>query len=137
MAGNQKTRAELFEDFDAPFRTGNEPANSDFQDLGASYQHKDDAIILPSSDVAEVTMFTDEVFTAAANYIEKDPGGANRTLDPSGAFTRGHQLILVNLADAAETITFDSAGLNVAVAQNQRGIFVYSGAAWRKIYVGS
>jgi len=38
MAGTQRTRAELFEDFDAPFQTGAEPTNADFQDFGASFQ---------------------------------------------------------------------------------------------------
>lgn len=66
-----------------------------------------------------------------------DPGGANRTLNPSGQFPP-MQITVINTADAAETITFDSSGVNQAIAQNERAIFVYDGAGgWIKVYVGS
>lgn len=136
MAGIKKTREELFENFDAPFSTGNEPANQDFQNLGASFQHKGDTHVLVS-DLG--TMSFDEVFTQAqGSYFERDPGGANRTFNPQAeaAFERGYQVILVNTADAAETITFDSDGLAAGIGQGQRGIFVFNGVVWRKIFVG-
>ena len=66
----------------------------------------------------------------------KDPDGGARNFNPSGEFPDAYQVTLVNTADAAEAITFDSEGLNQAVAQNERGIFVYTGAAWLTVYVG-
>ena len=70
------------------------------------------------------------------NVLAVDPGGAARNYNPSGSFTPWTQITIINAADAAETITFDSAGLNQAIAQNERGIFVYDGSAWQKIFVG-
>lgn len=66
-----------------------------------------------------------------------NPNGASRNYNPFGQFPTGYEVILINTASAAETLTFDSAGVNAAVAQNNRGIFIYDGAAWRKVYVGS
>ena len=66
---------------------------------------------------------------------EVDPNGAVN-YNPSGTFPKGFELIVINTAGAAETITFDSAGLNQAITQNQRGIFAYNGTSWRKIFVG-
>jgi hypothetical protein len=84
------------------------------------------------------TMTGDEIFTQAlGNVYLKDPGGAGRNLNPSGSFNDGIVVFVVNTADAAETLTFDSAGLNQAINQNERGIFAYNGTDWLKIYVGS
>lgn len=84
------------------------------------------------------TMTGNETFTYSdGNMFIKDPGGAARNFDPSGAFPERAEVVLINTADAAETITFDSGVLAEAVAQNERGWFVYDGALWRKIYVGS
>jgi hypothetical protein len=67
-----------------------------------------------------------------------DPGGAARNFNPRAVtWPMINELILINTADNAETITFDSLGLNQAVAQNERGIFVYDGSNWLKVYVGS
>lgn len=67
-----------------------------------------------------------------------DPGGAARNFDPRNVtWPMINELIVVNTADAAETITFDSSGLNQAIAQNERGIFVFDGSNWLKVYVGS
>lgn len=77
------------------------------------------------------------VIGEAKTYII-DPGGAGRNFNPIAVtWPMINELILVNTADNAETITFDSAGLNQAVAQNERGIFVYDGSNWLKVYVGS
>lgn len=65
-----------------------------------------------------------------------DPGGAHRNVNPGTGFKQGTLIFLVNAADAAENLVFDSAGLNQTVGQNQRGIFAYTGSAWVKIYVG-
>lgn len=67
-----------------------------------------------------------------------DPGGAARNFSPRVVtWPRINELILINTADGAETITFDVLGLNQAVAQNERGIFVFDGTSWLKVYVGS
>jgi len=84
------------------------------------------------------TMTTNENFNKNhGNVFIKDPGGANRNFNPTGSFDAGHVIICINTADAAETITFDSLGLNQAINQNERGIFIYDGNNWLKIYVGS
>ena len=82
-------------------------------------------------------MAADETFAAIdGNYFERDPNGVARNFNPSGRFRAGTVVYLVNTAAAAFAVTFDSTGLNQAVAQNQRGIFGYNGANWRKIFVG-
>lgn len=82
-------------------------------------------------------MTGNEVFNAlSGNVFVKDPNGIARNFNPLGVFQNGHLIILVNTASDATAITFDSTGLNQAVAQNQRGIFVYDGTAWRKVFVG-
>lgn len=50
-------------------------------------------------------------------------------------FPTGETITIVNLAAGANTITFDSTGLNQAVAQNKRGIFTFDGTAWRLISI--
>ena len=66
-----------------------------------------------------------------------DPGGAPRNYNPSGAFPERAEIWVINTADAAETLTVDSGGIAVAVAQDERGYFVYDGSSWIKVYVGS
>lgn len=133
MSGTLKTRAELFEDFDAPFATGNEPGNADFQDFGASYHHLSDPLLLPVSVAA---MVADETFTDAAgiSVYERDTNGAARTLNPSGTFRSGRLVYVINTG--AQTLTFDSGGLAAAIATGQRGQFIYTGASWRRLFVG-
>jgi hypothetical protein len=60
-----------------------------------------------------------------------------RQYHPSGEFPDAFQITVINTADDAEAITFDSAGLNQAIAQDERGIFVFDGTTWLKVYVGS
>jgi len=87
---------------------------------------------------AEVgTMTGNETFyPTEGNVFIKDPAG-NRNFNPVGTFQAGAVVYVINTADAAETITFDSAGLNQAIAQNERGIFAFDGTDWLKVYVGS
>lgn len=70
------------------------------------------------------------------NVFIKDPGGANRNFNPSGTFTAGTVITVVNTADAAETITFDNGGIQQGVGQNECGIFVYNGSAWKVVWLG-
>lgn len=86
--------------------------------------------IVPKSSADEV-MTTNEEFEADDGHVFwRDPGGANRNFNPTGTFVRGHEIILINTADAAETIVFDSTSLAQNVGQNERGIFRYNGATW-------
>ncbi len=68
---------------------------------------------------------------AASVYII-DPGGAHRNVNPSGTFPL-QTITIINVADAAENLVFDTAGINVTVAQNKRCIFSYTGSAWTQI----
>jgi hypothetical protein len=71
------------------------------------------------------------------NIFIKDPDGSARNFNPTGTFPALHTVMVINTADAAETITFDSATLSAAIAQNERGIFTFNGTIWLKVYVGS
>jgi hypothetical protein len=85
---------------------------------------------IPKSS-ADATMSGHETFAPTDGHVFwRDPDGANRNFNPSGTFIRGHVICLFNTADAAENITFDSAGLAQDISQNERGIFVYNGSSW-------
>jgi len=85
------------------------------------------------------TMTTNEwIYPYQGKILILDPNGADRNLRCDSAdWTKGALVIVVNTADAAETIYWDAAGINVPIAQNERGIFLYDGSGWIKIYVGS
>ena len=53
-----------------------------------------------------------------------DPNGDNRNFNPTGTFPAGFKCWVVNMADAPEVITFDSAGLATDILVGQTGIFV-------------
>lgn len=131
MAGSYKTIAQLFTDADAPFATGAQPENQDFQDLGASFQHLGTRLSLATS---EQTLVSDTYFTddGASLYVI-DPGGAARNFDPdpAGTFVPGQVVAVVNAADADETITFDSGGIAQAITQDGAAIFCLTSAGWR------
>jgi hypothetical protein len=124
----QKTRAQLADNADSPFRTGNDPTNADFQDLADSFFNLLDDIgnIEQAFKNARTAMTAHETFTqATGNLFFKDPGGANRNFDPTGTFVNGTFVFLSNIADADETITFDSGGLTETVMRGEKAIFVY------------
>ena len=76
-----------------------------------------------------------ETFTAHDGMtFKRDAGGVARNFNPTGSFITGHMIFLDNYG--GETITFDSAGINVDVATTEKGIFYYDGAAWRAFMVG-
>lgn len=80
---------------------------------------------IPKSS-ADAVMTGHETFAPTDGHIFwRDPGGANRNFNPSGTFIAGHVIVLINTADDAEIITFDSAGLAQQVNQNERAIFCY------------
>jgi len=86
------------------------------------------------STLTKSTMTGDETFTRAdSNIFIKDPGGADRTFNPSGTFEAGHIVWLLNIADAAEKITFDSSGLAYDVLQGAGCAFIYDGSSWRRL----
>ena len=66
-----------------------------------------------------------------------DPGGTNRNYNPSGSFADWTIITIENTADAAETITFDSAGIAVQISQGNSSSFQYNGSAWVEISRGS
>lgn len=77
------------------------------------------------------TMTGNETFTyTSGNQFIKDPGGAARTFNPSGSFPALTEITVINTADSAEAITFDSGTLGAVIRQNQRGTFLYTGSAW-------
>ena len=81
---------------------------------------------------------SNQTFVSTDGWVFKvDPNGGNINFNPSGTFDSWHQITLLNVSDGAETITFDSAGLNQAVAAGYRGIFVYDGTNWLKVYMGN
>lgn len=98
-----------------------------------------DSSIVKTEQMAIETLSGNRTFEIGeAKTFVIDPGGAARNFNPrTVTWPMINELILINTADNAETITFDSAGLNQAVQQNERGIFVYDGSSWLKIYVGS
>lgn len=64
-----------------------------------------------------------------------DPGGAGRNLELPANPREGQMHIIINAADAAETITLqDSAGNALApastIAQNKRALVVFVGGKW-------
>lgn len=59
-----------------------------------------------------------------------DPNGADRNFNPTGTFPAGFKCWVINTADAAEVVTFDSAGLVADILVGQTGIFVYDGSDW-------
>ncbi len=82
-------------------------------------------------------MSGNETFTSeTGHYVVRDANGADRTLSPSGDFRDGDSVEVINTAAAAFKITFDPSGLNQDILQNERGIFVYGDAAWKKIFTG-
>lgn len=83
------------------------------------------------------TMAGDETFDNDDGMIfVKDPGGSSRNFNPTGTFKAGTVVFLMNTADAAETITFDSTVANKAVGQNEIGIFAYDGTSWQVSWLG-
>jgi hypothetical protein len=104
-------------------------------DLGSNFRIAQSCFVM---DGKRTTMTGHETFTAKdGNVFSKDPNG-DRNFNPTGTFVAYHMVILINRAGGAETITFDATvgGLNQAVAQNQRGIFIYDGSSWVKVFVG-
>jgi parallel beta-helix repeat protein len=65
-----------------------------------------------------------------------DPGGAHRNIVCSSGFKQGSVILIVNKADAAENLVFDSAGIAETVGQNESGIFAFDGTIWSKIFSG-
>ena len=62
------------------------------------------------------------------NIFIKDPTAGALTLNPSGVFPNGHVIELRNDASSgSNTVTFDTTGLNYALAVGKYGRFVYHG----------
>lgn len=87
----------------------------------------------------QVTAITDnwQLEPDCATFLKLDPNGADRDLRlPNPADVVQKFLVIVNGADAAETITvktFSESGTVGALAQNKAGIFVLVAGAWVKL----
>ena len=81
------------------------------------------------------TMTGNEAFAISDGHTFHKDGDGARNFDPTGTFTKGWTVTLINTG--GETITFDSGTLNQAVATTERAIFQYNGTAWVKVYLGS
>ncbi len=106
----------------------------EYQITGTSSVVESDEVVVETDDGSGTRTFEIGEFKT----IVIDPNGGGINLNPRAVtWPRVNELIVVNTANAAETITFDSTGLNQAIAQSERGIFVYDGSNWLKVYVGS
>ena len=62
-----------------------------------------------------------------------DPGGANRNIVPIGLnspYAPGHKITLINIADAAETLTFDPLFTSSGTSDNTSDLLTFSTGAW-------
>jgi hypothetical protein len=57
-----------------------------------------------------------------------DPNGADRTFTPTGSWTSGYEIVIVN--KGAYTITFDPLILAAVVAFGEKRHFFYNGTYW-------
>lgn len=71
-------------------------------------------------------------FTQYSGSIHFVTPSASINYNPSGSFRTGHSVWIVNKS-GANTITFDSSGLNSTVGTNARSLFVYDGTNWLKL----
>jgi len=85
---------------------------------------------VPGSVVSDVTADTTFAPSDGNIFIRNNTDSSSHNLNPTGTFTAGHWIILVETG-RAQAIVFDSAGLNATVAAGKMGIFVYNGSAWK------
>ena len=66
-------------------------------------------------------------------YTQVDPGGGARTVDLEDGLESGQLLLITNVADAAEDITFKAADFTaggVALSQGESVLCVWNGTKW-------
>lgn len=136
MPGNLLSRGALFEQFDAPFAQGATPSNQDFQDLGASYQHKLDPVVLPPLAVELTTHGI--VQPSDGSYLEVECIGGSWDLTPieeeAGDFAPGHLLVLANVSLSSWlSLTFDPDGLALVIDPGKTDTVVRGYSGWRKV----
>ena len=94
---------------------------------------------IETSDVIALTLSATKTFyPGEGRYYILDPGGSARNVSPGaegsyGPFPEGYHVWITNIADAAETLTFDPSGVNVGIAQGKSASFIYKGTGWRQI----
>lgn len=80
----------------------------------------------------ESTMTDNETITQPVSGIRTvcflDPNGVDRTFNPSGGWTAGYEIVIIN--KGANTITFDSATLAAVVAYAEKRSFFFNGTIW-------
>lgn len=74
---------------------------------------------------------TNQTFTMGSNRIFVLTPSTTINLDPSGTFPQGY-MVFVDVPSGS-TVTFDSSGVNTAIASGTGAVFAYSGSAWKKV----
>lgn len=78
------------------------------------------------------TMTDNETHTyVSGDYLRcfLDPNGAHRTWQPTGIYSTGYEMSIINVGNYG--ITFDPAVLSEVVGAGQKRRFYYDGAYWR------
>ena len=83
-------------------------------------------------DVEVISTSSHQTFKFNGKRIWKITAGSGLNLNPSGNFEEGYTVELYALTN---TVTFDSSGINQAVAAGRYARFVYTGSAWLKLFM--
>jgi hypothetical protein len=78
---------------------------------------------------------TNQTFTFDSDQVFVLTATATITLNPSGTFPPGHSVFVS--VPSGSTVTFDSTGLNTAVAAGDAVMFAYDGSNWKKVLYSS
>jgi len=74
---------------------------------------------------------SNQTFTMGSNRIFVLTPSTTINLNPSGTFPQGY-MVFVDVPSGS-TVTFDSSGVNTAIASGTGAVFAYSGSAWKKV----
>ena len=88
-----------------------------------------EAAAASNSYVKTMTANETPAFVGGHSTINQlDPGGADRTFNPTASFPAGYEMVIINTGE--EVITFDSAVLGQSVGSGQKISFYYNGTIW-------
>lgn len=80
----------------------------------------------------ESTMTGNETYAMPGSGIRSicflDPNGSDRTFNPSGSYTAGYEIVVIN--KGANLITIDSSGCAKVVSFGETKSIVYNGTSW-------
>lgn len=138
MSGTPKSRMELAGNADSPFAAAATPSNQDFQDLAASfYNLVDDPGKVPLISKAEKLVLAQPTTTflqSDGTRFFVDPGVADRNFNPSGAFTLGYEVEIVNIG--GRNITFNHVSLVLVIPHGQSARIASDGVSFYKLFLG-